>query len=438
MNANRRFRQILPVPFLLATFFLSGQTGLMGQETADIAVRERVVKFSGEIRYRFEADGRRVAEDGGDRFGDFHLLRTRAGIFFSPTDDVEGVMVIQDSRTFGEEQSTMDGSADRLDVHQAFVRLPDLLGSGLDLQIGRQEMIYGNERLIGAVGWSNVGRSFDAIRLRTADDWGSVDLFASRLGFGIETDSLERLDDLFSTNLYGLWSSLNFGGNHKGDVFALYDNDTRALPRGEDSGSQARNRITAGTFVRGSIAPFDYEGEFAWQGGRGFEGGDGLPLSSYGAFLVAGKLLYTVDRFGIGALYARLSGDDDPTDDTFGAFNTLFATNHKFYGYMDYFPGGNGTAGLQDVGVTTRLKFSDDVSAALDGHLFTTAVDQGGGTGLGKEIDATFVWKYHTQNNRSHATFTFGASVFLADELMRSVVGGDLGWWGYGMMTVNL
>ena len=409
---------------------------MTAQNTDDVAVRERIVKLTGQIRYRYEADGRRVAEDGKESFSDVHLLRTRAGIFLSPSDDVQASVVIQDSRAFGEEANTLEGSADALDLHEAFLLLPDFLESGLDVQVGRQELVYANERLVGGVGWSNTGRSFDAIRLRRPGAKFSVDLFASRLGSSTTIDSLNHLSDVSSTNFYGLWSTLDFTKEHKGDFFLLLDNDTREIATGIDSGMSLRNRITAGTFLRGKISSISYEGEFAWQGGSGRGGSD--TLSSYAGILLGAKLLYATNTFRIGGLYTMLSGDDNPTDDQIGTFNTLFATNHKFYGYMDYFPGSSGSAGLQDIGLVSWLKVSDDVSVALDGHIFTTAVDVAGENALGKEIDATVNYAYHTDAQPKQVTFSLGASLFLADDLMKGVVGGETGWWGYLMMTAGL
>ena len=50
---------------------------------------------------------------------------------------------------------------------------------------------------------------------------------------------------------------------------------------------------------------------------------------------------YTVDGAsrspGVSVGVEYLSGDDDPTDGTYKVFDTLYATNHKFYGFMDYF-----------------------------------------------------------------------------------------------------
>ena len=46
----------------------------------------------------------------------------------------------------------------------------------VSLKIGRQELSYGDERLVGAFAWNNIGRVFDSARVRW-QDWvlGSVD-----------------------------------------------------------------------------------------------------------------------------------------------------------------------------------------------------------------------------------------------------------------------
>ncbi|MCB0713736.1 MAG: alginate export family protein [Ignavibacteriae bacterium] len=436
MNGIEPYQKIRRGYALVLILMICSVVELAAQNPTDSSPQERLVKVGGEVRYRYEVDGRRVAEKGNDKFSDLHLLRTRANITVTPSSDLQGTIVLQDSRAFGDEQNTLDGSADFLDIHQAFFLLPDFLNTGVDVQVGRQEFGYANERLVGAVGWSNVGRSFDAIRLKRGEKWGSIDLFASRLGSSVSFDSLNLLNDFSSTNFYGLWSTVKFADNHKGDFFALFDNNTREIAQGIDSGSSIQNRITAGTFLRGTLSPINYEAEFAWQGGSGRAGSD--TLSSYAGIMIAGKVLYAQKSFKVGGLYTMLSGDDDPTDDQLQTFNTLFATNHKFYGYMDFFPGNSGSAGLQDIGLTSWLKVSDNASIALDGHLFTTAVDVAGENALGKEIDATFNYAYKTEGNPSLVTFTLGASLFLADNLMKGVVGGDTGWWGYLMVRAGL
>jgi hypothetical protein len=64
---------------------------------------------------------------------------------------------LQDSRQFREETSTLaDGSADNIDFHQADLKLDQLSSAPLSLTLWRQELAYGGQRLIGAVGYHNL------------------------------------------------------------------------------------------------------------------------------------------------------------------------------------------------------------------------------------------------------------------------------------------
>ena len=119
------------------------------------------LKFSGQIRQRFEM----VDKDFSDTtaFNNNNYLRTRFAVTYE-NEDMSSFVQLQDSRVFGTETNTLtDGTADMLDVHQAYFKLNNLFGLGLSAKVGRFEAVYGPQRLIGAVGWHNVGRSFDGV-----------------------------------------------------------------------------------------------------------------------------------------------------------------------------------------------------------------------------------------------------------------------------------
>src|SRR5207244_6621370 len=40
---------------------------------------------------------------------------------------------------------------------------------------------YGEERLVGAFGWNNIGRVFDAAKMRYQNEWFGADFFTSRV-----------------------------------------------------------------------------------------------------------------------------------------------------------------------------------------------------------------------------------------------------------------
>ena len=74
----------------------------------------------------------------------------------------------------------------------------------------------------------------------------------------------------------------------------------------------------------------------------------------------------------LGLEYSFASGDSDPTDGKHETFENLFPTNHKFYGYMDFFSLQN----LHDVRIMLTAKPTPRLSLALEGHLFWLADDR--------------------------------------------------------------
>ncbi|MFW6090143.1 MAG: alginate export family protein, partial [Gemmatimonadota bacterium] len=114
------------------------------------------------------------------------------------------------------------------------------------------------------------------------------------------------------------------------------------------------------------------------------------------------------ERASLRLWYDRLSGDDDPTDATIGAFHTLYATNHKFYGYADLFvdvPAHTGGRGLQDIALRTTYRPADRLDVGLDTHLFRLeAPTDEVPARLAEELDLTARYRYD-------ANFTVTAGV---------------------------
>lgn len=112
------------------------------------------IQFGGQIRVRSEADGRDFNHD--TNLNTYTLLRMRFGALVQPLEEVDIFIQIQDSRAFGQEPNTLANTFN-LDLHQAYVQIKNLWDKPISLKAMRQEMVYGSERLIGAVGWNNVG-----------------------------------------------------------------------------------------------------------------------------------------------------------------------------------------------------------------------------------------------------------------------------------------
>lgn len=381
----------------------------------------QVVTFNGQVRHRSEFDGKGLTESGDSYL--FHLLRTRLGATARPSNGVSAFVQIQDSRMFGDEASTLDGSADQLDVHQAFlsVDIPGL--EGASVRIGRQELVLGNQRLVGSVGWSNVGRSFDGAVLKFANHNVSANLFAMQLA------TPERMPG--SQNLFGLFTSTGINEHHSIEVFALVDNDTNDIEDGPNVGDNRLFRFTPGLHAYGTAGDFDYSLEAIYQTGK-VEIVPDSPLSSISAYLVGGEAGYKTGSTRFSAGYTRLSGDDNLTDDESHTFNTLFATNHKFYGFMDYFPGLSGGNGLQDAMLSVRSGLGNGFKVRMDGHHFASATSIAGlSSTFGQEVDLVLSFDGGSSSHDSldGLGLSAGASLFLPGDRIEPILGDDPTWW---------
>ena len=142
-----------------AALLLTGAVFIGGQYAQAVDV-----EVGGQIRPRVEiADdalnaGTNVSTDPSVT-NTFTTMRTRLHVKASISDDVSAFVQIQDVRTWGGEaptgappsitQTGTSIAASGLDIHQAYINLKNVLDTGLDLKIGRQEMIFDEHRLIG-------------------------------------------------------------------------------------------------------------------------------------------------------------------------------------------------------------------------------------------------------------------------------------------------
>jgi hypothetical protein len=321
----------------------------------------------GQVRPRFEA---RTPVEGD--WSAFTSMRVRAAVEAGFESDLRVVIQFQDVRLFGEETNTLsDYQADNLDLHQGFIELTDIPSVGGRFKVGRQELALGEQRLVGAVNWTQQGRSFDGFRYTTpgARDV-KLDLFLMKVRE--EAASTHEYESTFA----GAYGSASLGEAGSLDVFGFLNTDGR-----EDNGSE----FTMGGLWRAEAGPVDLRVEGSLQRGQR----QGTDVSAFMVGVRAGgDLSETVNAT---VWFDHLSGDSDPDDDEIGVFNTLFATNHAFYGSADYFlniPLHTGGLGLQDAAVKFRFALSQATVLRVDLHSFRTAQEGSLSTrALANELD---------------------------------------------------
>lgn len=256
-------------------------------------------------------------------------------------------------------------------------------------RIGRQELLYGDQRLISPLDWANTRRTFDGGKLMwTREDW-RVDAFWTRpvIVNPVKFDSPDE-----NQQFYGAYSTYSGRKNHTYDFYWLgYQSDIPLFP-----GEQRFAMQTAGTRWAATHGPW----LTLFEGGYQF-GTYGTGDHSAGFFTLGGghKWEDAAWKPTLWAYYDWASGDPELGN----GFNQLFPLGHKYFGFMDFYARSN----IQDINFQLTANPHKKLTALLWYHIFllqntsdvpyhvtgrpvvTTA---GGDRSLGQEIDLLFTY----------------------------------------------
>jgi hypothetical protein len=280
---------------------------------------------------------------------------------------------------FTRNRNGLGPESDTFDLHQAYLTFGNHKEFPLSLKVGRQELSYGEERLVGAFAWNNIGRVFDAVKVRWQNEWFGADFFTSRVVIPEDGRFNVNNDYDYFSGVYA--TSLKIPKN----IFELYflaRNATQsaisAEPQPQFPQPGARDIYTYGFRLKskpGEFGNWDYTVEAAGQFGqyRDRRLGVNSPELDHEAYMAVLQGGYTfAAAWGtprLGLEYSFGSGDSNPNDGKHGTFENLFPTNHKFYGYMDLASLQN----IHDLRGVFQLKPTPRSSVALEAHGFWLA-----------------------------------------------------------------
>ncbi len=301
--------------------------------------------------------------------------RTKLNIKADFTNDVAAFIELDSYDVWGEDFRSnyvtgadfVTGTADDVEIYQAYIEADNMFGLPLRARIGRQEIRLGSEFLVGSKddAFFFYGRSFDGVRLTYSADAFTVDAFATKLA---EMSPAEEDGDV---DFYGIYASCSALENITFDAYWLLlrdagsINDTNYGWLGEwmedlvdVDDYDVTNLHTVGLRAAGVVGALDFEAEIAYQFGdagrigNGFKpftyGDDGADFGEWAGHLTVG---YTIDmpwqpRPFITAMYY---GGEDNRDLSFldwlnpfdrpqasVSFNRLFS-NKTMCGFIDPF-----------------------------------------------------------------------------------------------------
>lgn len=403
--------------------------------------------ISAEVRIRPEyRDNLDLESNVGDdqRLG---FLRLRLGADLTWKKQVRVFAQIQDSRVAGEEVST-SSNEENLDLHQGYAELTPADWQDVSFRAGRQEWIYGEERMIGAFGWDNVGRAFDGLRVR----WDRPKLTLDGLFAGISSRSTpvttppvtspeSGSTETTGSDLFGVYSHWKPAEGDEIDAYWLEFADHQEAP-GEVTGTSGKTRVDAfGARVKQTAGRLDVLFEGVAE--TGIAGDD--DLSAMAAGIQVGWTLGDISKVRLFAGYDYATGDEDPNDGERGEFFNFFPTNHPHYGYADFFGWRNIMSPYTGVSVKRGKHFG-----LLKGHIFDLESEQGpwksaggavlgfdptgdSGRRVGAEIDLLYRYAWMEK-----AGVEAGYARFEPGEFAEATRGGDLSHWAYLMLAFRI
>lgn len=350
-------------------------------------------------------------------------------------------IALQDIRIWGSTDQIYKSDPSLQNVYEAWARYA--FDERYAFKVGRQAMNYDNARFMGNLDWAQQGRSHDALLFTKQDADRNCQLhlaFAFNQPYGFEPANLSGTDYLginnYKTMLMGWWNK-KF---ENGGMSILFHNDGRQV----QSDTSMAYRQTYGLLGNYNLGGIKLDGELYYQGGK-----NPADLSVNGLlFTLHGTLKTDVTPITLGFEY--LSGTARGEEDD-NSFNPLYGTNHKFYGFMDYFYVGNyhgqagegRTSGLLDIHLKTKFTLGQKSSLGANLHYFASPVKiyEGVGTSgdtygstLGTEIDLVY-----TLVLTKDVKFSMGYSQMFATETMEAIKGGGdkslMQNWAWAMIS---
>jgi hypothetical protein len=286
------------------------------------------LRFSGEYRIRVEGvDGIAFQPDSRDAYA---LGRLRLNMRISPQRWLRLQFQAQDAQAFWRNVKP-DGPPfeDTFDLRQAYIELGFAEDAPGALRVGRQELAFGEMRLVGHLNWTNTARSFDAARLTLQRAGYKVDLFAASV-VNLREGTANKSSG--GNNLHGAYGSITkLVPNASIEPYVLWR--IARGTRSEDGLPGLTSRQVYGTRFAGKLPQnLDYSIEVVGQGGS--VGADDIRALA-GHWVLGYTLTKAPKKPRIIAEYNHASGDETAGDGRQETFDQLYPTGHDKLGLGD-------------------------------------------------------------------------------------------------------
>ena len=291
-----------------------------------------LLSLGGEFRYRYmdEINSRLSGKNNM-----YSLFRERAYADVWYRDRVRAYIEFIGAQADGFSLPPLAIDRNQADIQNLFVEVKvlEVAGEPVDVRVGRQELLYGSQRLISPLDWANTRRTFQGAKIFWHGcDW-DIDGFWVKPVI-VNPFFLDTWD--VNQNFSGAWVTWKPKKGTTWDLYVLNLNNASPIFVGSNGVKGGLDVTTLGTRTAGDI-----DGRFLWD----FEGMVQTGIRSNqevvaGAYTLSGgycaKNVPWTPTFW--AAWDWASGNQNPgaAGHSYGTFNQLFPFGHYYFGYMDF------------------------------------------------------------------------------------------------------
>lgn len=257
-----------------------------------------------------------------------------------------------------------------MDMNQAYIEVKHLFDTQITMRAGRQEMAYGDQRLVGNTNfWSTYPfpRAYDALKFNAKYETFDIDAWHATVTerafaslFGTPSSATNKNSDRMFN---GIWATLKMIPDNTLDLYYLNMDDAGYLGTGglspyegtslppnfghfpyapNGTGTAAANLAKAngdtkvynfGTRLKGKYSNLDYTVELNTQTGHF---ADGANIGANGGAALVGYTMPEAMGLRISGEYVFASGDDTPTAGDHKTFYQFTPSPHMHLGAQDF------------------------------------------------------------------------------------------------------
>lgn len=291
------------------------------------------------------------------------------------------------------------------------LKIAELDGNGIYLRVGRQELLYGSQRLISPLDWANTRRTFQGVSALYQSEKCDISAFWVHPVLQ-NAENFDSVDD--NQNLAGLWATYRPEKGQSIDMYYLFLDNTNDVTQ-LNMVRAPYNVHTLGSRYFGDKDNMLWDVEAALQLGERGNSQILAGMATVGAGYHFSKLPLNPTFW---VYYDYATGDSSPNEGTYTTFNQLFPFGHYYLGWADLV----GRQNIQDLNAHLYLYPTNWITVWLQYHHFWLAASQdalynaaglairrdpsgNAGTDVGNEID--LVLNFHLTK---HSDFMFGYS----------------------------